>query len=98
MDRHRRLDPPSAQQKRPLLKLPNHALEQKANIRSSFGDPIGRGIDHRPVIANRVRKSIGAENTFSRDLTSLDDMRAELDPLVDKVWHYCESSGVRDER
>ena len=34
-------------------------------------------------------------NTFSRDLTSLDDMRAELDPLVDKVWHYCESIGVR---
>jgi DNA polymerase-4 len=22
-------------------------------------------------------------------------MRAELDPLVDKVWHYCESTGVR---
>ena len=56
---------------------------------------ICRGIDHRPVLPNRIRKSIGAENTFSRDLTSLDDMRAELDPLVDKVWHYCESIGVR---
>ena len=56
---------------------------------------ICRGIDHRPVIANRIRKSVGAENTFSRDLTSLDDMRAELDPLVDKVWHYCETTGVR---
>jgi DNA polymerase-4 len=56
---------------------------------------ICRGIDHRPVIANRMRKSVGAENTFSRDLTSLHDMRAELDPLVDKVWLYCESTGVR---
>jgi DNA polymerase-4 len=56
---------------------------------------ICRGIDHRPVIANRIRKSVGAENTFSRDLTSLDDMRAELDPLVDKVWQYSESTGVR---
>jgi DNA polymerase IV len=56
---------------------------------------ICRGIDHRPVLANRVRKSIGAENTFSRDLTSLDDMRAELAPLVAKVWHYCDSSGTR---
>src|SRR5438270_9288284 len=55
---------------------------------------ICRGIDRRPVLPNRIRKSIGAENTFSRDLTSLDDMRAELDPLVDKVWHYCESIGV----
>ena len=22
-------------------------------------------------------------------------MRAELGPLIDKVWHYCESTGVR---
>jgi DNA polymerase IV len=56
---------------------------------------ICRGIDHRPVLPNRIRKSVGAENTFSRDLTSLDDMRAELGPLVDKVWRYCESTGVR---
>jgi DNA polymerase IV len=56
---------------------------------------ICRGIDHRPVLPNRARKSIGAENTFSRDLTSLDDMRAELAPLVEKVWHYCDSTGTR---
>jgi DNA polymerase IV len=56
---------------------------------------ICRGIDHRPVCPDRVRKSIGAENTFPRDLTSLDDMRMELEPLVHKVWHYCESTGVR---
>jgi DNA polymerase IV len=56
---------------------------------------ICRGIDHRPVVPNRIRKSVGAETTFSRDLTSLDDMRAELGPLVEKVWHYCESTGVR---
>ena len=56
---------------------------------------ICRGIDHRLVLANRVRKSVGAESTFARDLTSLDDMRAELGPLVDKVWHYCDSTGVR---
>jgi len=56
---------------------------------------ICRGIDHRPVLANRMRKSVGAENTFARDLTSLDEMKAELAPLVDKVWHYCDSTGVR---
>jgi hypothetical protein len=32
--------------------------------------------------------------SFPRDLT-LDDLRADLDPLVDKVWHYCESTDVR---
>jgi DNA polymerase-4 len=56
---------------------------------------ICRGIDHRPVVPNRIRKSVGAETTFSRDLTSLDDMRAELDPLVEKVWDYCETTGVQ---
>ena len=56
---------------------------------------ICRGIDHRPVRADRVRKSVGAETTFARDLTSLDDMRAELAPLVDKVWRYCDGTGVR---
>ncbi|MFY9992355.1 MAG: DNA polymerase IV [Rhodoplanes sp.] len=54
-----------------------------------------RGVDERPVRADRVRKSVGAENTFARDLESLDEMRAELEPLVDKVWRYCEGSGVR---
>jgi DNA polymerase IV len=49
----------------------------------------------RPVVPNRIRKSVGAENTFARDLTSLDDMRAELGPLVEKVWDYCETTGVR---
>jgi DNA polymerase-4 len=56
---------------------------------------ICRGIDHRPVLPNRARKSVGAENTFARDLTSLDDMRAELGPLVEKVWDYCHSTGMR---
>ena len=56
---------------------------------------ICRGIDHRPVHANRVRKSVGAENTFSWDLASFDEMKAELEPLVDKVWRYCDSTGVR---
>jgi DNA polymerase-4 len=26
---------------------------------------------------------------------SIDDMRAELGPLVDKVWHYCDATGTR---
>jgi len=56
---------------------------------------ISRGIDERPVRANRIRKSVGAENTFSGDLTELDAMVAELQPLVDKVWRHCESTGNR---
>jgi DNA polymerase-4 len=54
-----------------------------------------RGVDHREVRANRIRKSVGAENTFSVDLTEFEAMAAELRPLIDKVWHYCEEKGTR---
>jgi DNA polymerase-4 len=75
--------------------------KDEAFLRQHFGKAgphfycICRGIDHRPVRADRVRKSVGAETTFARDLTSLDDMTPELVALVDKVWRYCESSGAR---
>ena len=56
---------------------------------------IARGIDERPVRANRARKSIGAENTFFDDLTEFDAMRAALQPILDKLWRHCESAGLR---
>jgi DNA polymerase-4 len=56
---------------------------------------ISRGIDERPVRANRIRKSVGAENTFFSDLTEFETMVAELQPLVDKVWRYCATTGNR---
>ena len=56
---------------------------------------IARAVDNRPVRANRVRKSIGAENTFARDLADFDSMHAALQPIIDKVWRYCSESGVR---
>jgi len=56
---------------------------------------ISRGVDERPVRANRIRKSIGAETTFSTDLIAFDALAAELKPLVDKVWRHCETTGNR---
>jgi DNA polymerase-4 len=70
-------------------------LEQHFGKAGPYYYAIARGIDHRPVQANRERKSIGAEDTFARDLFSLEEMRAELRLLVDKVWGWCERSGVR---
>jgi len=34
----------------------------------------------------RIRKAVGAENTFFSDLTEFDAMAAVLQPLNDKVW------------
>jgi DNA polymerase-4 len=56
---------------------------------------IARGIDERPVRPNRIRKSVGAENTFGQDLMSIEEMRTELQPIIDKVWRSCAQSGVR---
>jgi DNA polymerase IV len=56
---------------------------------------ISRGVDERPVRANRIRKSVGAENTFATDLTKFGPMAAEMQPLIDKVWLHCESTGNR---
>jgi DNA polymerase-4 len=80
------------------LDLRNQTL---AFLEANFGKSgtyyywISRGIDERPVRPNRIRKSIGAENTFFSDLTEFNVMVAELQPLVDKVWRHCENTGNR---
>jgi DNA polymerase-4 len=38
---------------------------------------ISRGVDNRQVQADRIRKSIGAENTFLTDLTEVEIMLAD---------------------
>jgi DNA polymerase IV len=56
---------------------------------------IARAVDRRPVQPDRIRKSVGAENTFEKDLIGFEDMKAALQPIVDKVWRHCEQTGVR---
>ncbi|AKD56322.1 DNA repair protein [Spirosoma radiotolerans] len=56
---------------------------------------IARAIDHRPVMANRVRKSVGSETTFAEDLLVQSDLIDVLQPLVDSVWSYCERTSIR---
>ena len=55
----------------------------------SFADYLyraARGIDLRPVRANRIRKSLGSERTFSEDLSSGAALREALDNIIDNVW------------
>jgi DNA polymerase IV len=80
------------------LDMRNQSLEF---LQDNFGKAgshyywISRGVDDREVRANRIRKSVGAENTFSSDLTDFEAMLAELQPLIDKVWRHCDSTGYR---
>lgn len=54
---------------------------------------VARGHDDRPVEADRVRKSVGAETTFERDLTQWDAVEPVLAPLFTKVWSACVRGG-----
>lgn len=56
---------------------------------------LARGIDERPVSADRIRRSVGAETTFSADLFTFDEAWMALGPLIAKVWAYCEGSTLR---
>jgi DNA polymerase IV len=78
-----------------LRAQPLSFLQERFGKAGAYYHSISRGIDNRPVRPDRVRKSVGAENTFERDLWTLEDMSAELVPMVEKVWRYCEQAEIR---
>jgi len=47
---------------------------------------LARGIDHNPVVSDRVRKQVSAEDTFPDDLL-LDQCETHIRRLVEKVWN-----------
>jgi DNA polymerase-4 len=87
--------PSLCQRARCYQSRPWDLLERHFGKAGPYFYAIARGIDDRPVQANRERKSIGSENTFARNLTTFDEMWAELQPLIDQVWGWCERTGVR---
>lgn len=54
---------------------------------------IARGIDNREVNPNRIRKSIGAENTFSENLTLESEMLTELSDIAEEVAQRLQKHG-----
>ena len=61
-----------------LKTQPLARLQEQFGKAGSYYFSISRGIDDRPVRPNRIRKSVGAENTFERDLLKIrgDERRA----------------------
>lgn len=60
-------------------------LEQHFGRYGSRLFELARGIDHNPVISNRVRKQISAEDTFPDDIP-LPQCDAHIRRLSEKVW------------
>lgn len=54
---------------------------------------IARGVDLREVRPDRIRKSIGAENTYFHDLRDLAEAQAALEALAAKVWRHASTAG-----
>ena len=54
-----------------------------------------RGIDDRPVLSFRERKSIGAERTYEADLYDLDQVKEKLAEVIDIMWKRCESKNKK---
>jgi DNA polymerase-4 len=69
-------------------------LQQHFGKAGSYYYWAARGVDERPVRADRIRKSIGAENTFPADLFTYETARDALREIIDKVWEYCERFGI----
>ena len=61
----------------------------------SFFYDIARGIDHRTVNPERIRKSYGKERTFEEDLTTLDDAREVVREIAEMVSSGLNKSGIR---
>jgi DNA polymerase-4 len=70
---------------RDLERLPLAALTRHFGKAGEHYYRIARGIDERPVISNRPRKSWGAETTFPADLSDKAEMREHLARLAGGV-------------
>lgn len=72
---------------------------EKGQLKKIFGKAgdyfyeVSRGIDNRPVVSDRPRKSIGAETTFEEDIENEVELIAQLDRLAKLVHGRTEKSG-----
>lgn len=77
--------------------LKQQTLEFLAGNFGKFGPylyGIARGIDNRQVKPDRVRKSVGAEDTFAQDVHQFQPAREGIKPLIEKVWRYCDNNEI----
>lgn len=61
-------------------------LSQRFGKMGSFYYDIVRGIDNRPVRSKRVRKSLAVERTMSTDILSIEEMRKQMEAIIDKFF------------
>lgn len=75
-----------------LKKLSFEFLKQNFGKSGTYYFNIAQGIDDRPVNPDRIRKSIGAENTFEKDLYLFDDLTAKIEKISSRVYTRLEKN------
>jgi DNA polymerase-4 len=90
-------------------KMKRHGIETGLDLKSKplafltqhFGKAgpyfygIARAIDERQVRPDRVRKSVGAEDTFAEDIHGLEQAVERIAPLIAKIWGIAEQKAFR---
>jgi DNA polymerase-4 len=71
-----------------LRALSEQTLQALFGRSAHFYYQLARGQDPRPVETNWVRKSVGAENTFSQDISDKAHMMTELRLLAEEVMDW----------
>jgi len=56
---------------------------------------VSRGIDDRIVNPNRIRKSIGAENTFNESVATTDGLKVKMATIALKCWERYQKSEAK---
>ncbi len=78
-----------------LAAAPPGRMEALLGSRGAVLQQMARGIDDRPVETTHERKSIGAENTFPRDLPDGPELRVELRRAVQTVAGRLQEKNLR---
>ena len=72
-----------------LKKYNQQELYKLFGKQGRFYYQIVRGVDNRPVQANRIRKSIGAEQTFEKDIEEKEELKMRLLKIADVLSKRC---------
>ena len=76
-----------------LKLVSRHELVRLFGKAGSYYYDVVRGIDDRPVMPDRERKSVGVENTFSRDLYDENELSVEIENLTSELWRRLGRTG-----
>lgn len=74
---------------RDLKRLSKQELLSYFGKAGSYFYDVVRGIDDRPVVPFRERKSIGAERTYETDLYDIETIKEKLGKVTEIMWTRC---------